>query len=350
MTYFIKQGNSFMVSETGQLDIYDSLPVGTYTINQDRNQNFYLERIENFSNPSRLYGDTEKHSNRILSTFKDRDASTGVLLAGEKGSGKSLLAKVLSAKSALNGISTIVINKPWHGDDFNKLIQGINQPCVILFDEFEKVYDRDKQEKILTLLDGMFPTKKLFVFTCNELRRIDEHLVNRPGRVYYMLEFKGLDENFICEYAQENLKNKDLLDGILTITPFFRSMNFDILKALIEEMNRYNEPAPDVLAMLNARPSISGEIKYSFDLFINNNKIERNNIDDLYWRGNPLSEIVDINYREYTSDGSDYKWVHLRFNPKEIILADPRSGKFVLEHNNARVVLTEEHISPYMFI
>lgn len=221
MTYFIKRGKNFMVSETGQLDIYDSLPVGTYTISQDINGNFYLETIDDFVNPSRLYGDTEKHADRILSTFKDRDASTGVLLTGEKGSGKSLLAKVLSAKSALDGIPTIVINKPWFGDSFNMLIQEINQPCVILFDEFEKVYDRDSQEKILTLLDGMFPTKKLFILTCNDLGRVDTHMVNRPGRIYYMLEFNGLDESFIHEYASENLKNKDHLAGILGVIPFF---------------------------------------------------------------------------------------------------------------------------------
>ena len=51
---------------------------------------------------------------------------------------------------AAQDVPTIVINAPWKGDKFNTFIQAIEQPCAILFDEFEKVYDRDDQEKILT--------------------------------------------------------------------------------------------------------------------------------------------------------------------------------------------------------
>lgn len=348
MTYFIKRGNSFMVSETGQLDLHETLPRGTYTITQDINGVFYLEAIEDFSNPARLYGGTEKNANHILSTFADREVSTGVLLAGEKGSGKSLLAKVLSAKALSDGIPTIVINKPWFGDDFNKIVQSINQPCVILFDEFEKVYDREQQEKILTLLDGVFPTKKLFVLTCNNLNRIDEHMVNRPGRIYYMLEFKGLDENFIVQYAEENLKNKDLISEILAITPVFRSMNFDILKALIEEMNRYGESAAEALKLLNAKPSVSEDTLYTLSMFIDGVPVEDKDLSDSVWRGNPLSQIIHSSYRKYR--GEDYDWVNVRFNSGDIVLAEPRNGKFIFEQERFRLVLKEEHISPYKFM
>jgi hypothetical protein len=38
------------------------------------------------------------------------------------------------------GVSTIVMNEPWSGERFNAFIQSIRQPCIMLFDEFEKVY------------------------------------------------------------------------------------------------------------------------------------------------------------------------------------------------------------------
>ena len=59
----------------------------------------------------------------------------------EKGSGKTLLAQhtsILAAKE--HGIPTIVVNKPWFGDNFNSFIQSISQPLIIFFDEFEKVH------------------------------------------------------------------------------------------------------------------------------------------------------------------------------------------------------------------
>src|SRR4029078_12619167 len=65
---------------------------------------------------------------------------TGALMVGEKGSGKSLLAKLVSANSQEKGLPTLIIPRPWCGDMFNRFLQSIEQPTVILFDEFEKVY------------------------------------------------------------------------------------------------------------------------------------------------------------------------------------------------------------------
>jgi SpoVK/Ycf46/Vps4 family AAA+-type ATPase len=101
-----------------------------------------------------MYGNTLRHTDRIINSFWKRPQQTGVLLNGEKGSGKTLLAKNISVELAKEGVPTIVINRDWTGDGFFKLLQDIDQPCVVLFDEFEKVYDREKQEEILTLLDA----------------------------------------------------------------------------------------------------------------------------------------------------------------------------------------------------
>ena len=87
---------------------------------------------------------------------------------------------------------------------------------MVLFDEFEKVYDSDEQEEMLTLLDGVFPSKKLFVLTCNDKWRVNQHMRNRPGRIFYMLDFTGLDEDFVVEYCHDNLKNLANIDGVLT--------------------------------------------------------------------------------------------------------------------------------------
>ena len=83
---------------------------------------------------------------RVLSTFESRPAATGILLEGEKGSGKSMLLKLLSINARKAGMPTIVINSPFCGDGFNTFIQSISQPAIIAFDEFEKIYNRDDQE------------------------------------------------------------------------------------------------------------------------------------------------------------------------------------------------------------
>ena len=233
MAYFLKNGNTFRVSSKEAMDLHEKLPAGNYTIAQDMMGNFYLEQIDDFEIPSKMYGNTLRHTGRIINTFWERPQQTGVLLNGEKGSGKTLLAKNISVELAKQDVPTIVINRDWKGDAFFKLLQDIDQPCVVLFDEFEKVYGREDQEQILTLLDGVFGSKKLYILTCNDKYRIDSHMRNRPGRIFYLLDFKGLDTAFIREYCEDRLNNKQHIDQICGLTSIFGQFNFDMLKALV---------------------------------------------------------------------------------------------------------------------
>lgn len=272
-TKFLRRANDWNVVDSSALNVHDALPGGNYIIRQDPVSNaLYLQSVEEFHAPPKFYGDTLQRAERILSTFQTRPAGTGVLLSGEKGSGKTLLARTVSIMAAERGIPTIIINAPWSGDAFFSFLNAITQPCIILFDEFEKVYSGNKdddglkpvhqqfygdnpaQNAILTLLDGVFQTKKLFMLTCNDKFGINRNMLNRPGRIFYALEFQGLDEQFVRDYATDNLKNKDRIEQIVRVAAMFEHFNFDMLKALIEEMNRYNESASDSLAMLNISP------------------------------------------------------------------------------------------------
>jgi hypothetical protein len=92
MAYFLKSGDKFTVKTKEALDLHDLLPLGTYTVGfNECSGQFYLEKIEPFQIEGKLYGDTNSTAARILSTFHDRPKSTGVLLAGEKGSGKTMV-------------------------------------------------------------------------------------------------------------------------------------------------------------------------------------------------------------------------------------------------------------------
>lgn len=254
MTYYIRNGNTYRVTDENAVDIANHLPGGNYTVKADQFGNLFLEMIEKFTPLKKYYGDAIRNGDRIMRTFSDRSSATGVMLTGEKGSGKTLLAKHLSILGYEQDIPTIVINSPWTGDSFNKLIQDIEQPLIVLFDEFEKVYDRDQQEKMLTLLDGVYPSKTLFILTCNDKWRVDSHMRNRPGRIFYAIDFKGLSQEFIEEYCNDNLIDKSQIDQVCKIASLFGEFNFDMLKAMVEDMNRYGETPQQVMRLLNAKP------------------------------------------------------------------------------------------------
>lgn len=336
MAYFLKSGNTYKVARKEALDLTEHLPGGNYTIGKDEmTGQFFLEHIDNFSIPSKIYGDCLKHTDRIVRTFTDRGASTGVMLTGEKGSGKTLLSKNVCQQLALQDIPTIVINAPWCGDKFNTFIQSIEQPCAILFDEFEKVYDRDQQEMILTLLDGVFPSKKLFLLTCNDKWRVDYHMRNRPGRIFYLIDFKGVDAQFIREYCQDNLEAKDHIERIVNVATMFKEFNFDMLKALVEEMNRYGETPQQALAMLNAKPEFDGDTKYEVKIVHQGKELQQQE-----FRGNPLSpEGVEIGFDPDPED-EDAEYVYKTFTATTLVTV--KNGQFVFEDKGTRILMSRK--------
>jgi hypothetical protein len=331
MSYFLKSGNTFRVTNKEQMDLHDQLPAGNYTVKQDAmTKQFYLEKIDSFEIKGKLYGNTTQHANRILNTFKDRTSSTGVMLTGEKGSGKTLLSKC--------------------GEGFNSFLQMIEQPCVILFDEFEKVYDREDQEKMLTLLDGVYPSKKLFILTCNDKWRVDSHMRNRPGRIFYMLDFRGLDASFIREYCEDNLNDKHHIESVCRIGSMFSEFNFDMLKAMVEDMNRYGETPQEVMQLLNAKPEFSDEGRYTVSLQVNGIDIDSKKTSPTEWRGNPLSTRINIDYRikddtktvTIDDDEDDETWEDSNFFNTDLKQVDPQTNKFVFVNEDGdRLVLTK---------
>ena len=343
MTYYICNGNQFDVAKEKSLDIRDRLPVGNYIIKErPLDGPLYLEGVDGFSSVNKLYGSTTRDAERILRTYQERGISTGVLLNGEKGSGKTLLAKTLSIEAAKLGIPTIIINAPWVGDKFNKFIQDIDQECIIMFDEFEKVYDSDKQEVILTLLDGVFPSKKLFVLTCNDKWRIDSHMRNRPGRIFYMLDFKGLEDEFIREYCEDTLKDKQYIEKICQVAATFAQFNFDMLKALVEEMNRYNESPREALRMLNAKPEFSGNSKFKVEWRVNGKLIDDENCEPNQWEGNPLlAERIHGGYDVDPAD-EDSDWKNFRFGVQDLTSVMPKEGRFVYKMGEAEITLIRQ--------
>jgi hypothetical protein len=285
------------------------------------------------------------------------------MLVGEKGSGKTLLSKNICVELAKQNVPTIVINHPWHGDKFNTLIQSIQQPCIVMFDEFEKVYNSDEQEQLLTLLDGIYSTKKLFLLTSNDKWRVDSHMRNRPGRIFYMVDFKGLDETFIREYCYDNLlSDTKTVDTIVSIASVFGAFNFDMLKALIEEMNRYGETPQEAMRILNVKAEFDTAVTYRVEVFKGERKSERGTTS---WTGAPLSaKEICVNYyikplkkteskSEFKTllsvptpteddDSNDDGWGDEDFTQDDLVRFNNKTGQFIFEKNGLTLILVKD--------
>lgn len=354
MTKYMQSATKFTLADDAAVTVHNSLPAGTYAVEMNEHTGqYYLKQVDDFK-IGKIYGDTTKHADRIYTTFEKRPNSTGVLLVGEKGSGKTLLARILSVKAYEKGVPTILINQPWCGEKFNLFIASINQPCVVIFDEYEKTYSRDQQEAMLTLLDGVYPTNKLFILTSNNKYAVDTHMINRPGRLFYQIEYKGVSEDFVREYCADNLDNKANVEGLVKLSTIFEKFNFDMLKAVVEEMNRYNETAQEAIDIMNIRAEGYTE---EYDVIVSNAggvlKEERQHINPLqkfrvsyFVKGaskNKLSVVngTDIEFEE--DDESNGHWVTINLDPGYIVAIN--NGTYTFKVGDVTVVCKHKPIS-----
>lgn len=244
--------------------IEPTLPPAFYTIEICPERGPHFSLIEPMTLPPKLYGDIAMRADRIKNTFASRKrGTTGVMLSGEKGSGKTLLGRKLAIDCCDAGMPVIVLNKPLAGDLLGHMLQSIGSPFVLFIDEFEKIYAKEHQEAMLTVLDGVFTLHMLAILTTNDETRLIDPLLNRPGRVFYRMHYAGLTPEFVREFATDHMRDATQVEELVRLAGLI-SLNFDQMSAIIEEMNRYGEKLIDAIQFLNVEID-TGEVRFSIE-------------------------------------------------------------------------------------
>jgi hypothetical protein len=126
-----------------------------------------------------------------------------------------------------------------------------------------------------------------------------------------------------------------------------------MLKALVEEMNRYNEAPEDALKMLNVKPEFDDGNSYKITLSVNGEELQETDLDEKEWHGNPLQKAVRVNYKFVENAGTeeeDWDWKQMRFEHVDLVKVDPNSGKFVFTNKDgASLVLTRNKEKSYNY-
>lgn len=253
MSYTLSQkGRVFNFVDAAVTKSHDLFPPGFYKFVLTQFGYHIVQLDSDYLVPeTKLYGSAEKRADRILNTFKERNRSTGVLLSGSKGTGKTLLMRTVGIKAVEEGMPVFIIDEAHYDSAFMDYIEKIQQRVVFLYDEYEKLYDSEEaQNGMLRIFDGVSNVNILSVLAVNNYP--SEYLIDRPGRMFYHFKYGTLEEQFVREYAIDNLANQENVNGLVAVSKMYGVFSFDVLKAYVEEMNRYNETARQVMEVINA--------------------------------------------------------------------------------------------------
>lgn len=152
---------------------------------------------------------------------KTSKLSTGVMLSGIKGTGKTVMAKVIAKNSNL---PIIVVDEDYPTGRINDFFRKFETPVTIIFDEVDKHWDT---EDLLGWLDGVQTNaKKLVLFTCNNEDRVNDYLKDRCSRVRYIRHFEANDN---ARFLREILRDKGIAEDKIEDTYTFIVNNFGLL-------------------------------------------------------------------------------------------------------------------------
>lgn len=220
---------------------YKSIPVGSYDVCFNKMIGFYMvPRPDLEPHEDKIYGNHEEKVNKVMRAYDLFDRNMGIILSGQKGAGKSLFARILAEKAIKRGMPVITVAAPYPG--VASFLASIEQEIVVIFDEFEKIFSKkdnyDPQEDMLSLFDGMDNGKKMFVITCNEVNKLNQYMLNRPGRFHYHFVISSPSSDEVRQYMEDKL-SKEYYGYIDRIVGFANTVNitYDYLRAIAFELN-----------------------------------------------------------------------------------------------------------------
>lgn len=268
----VSTGSTYRIFDES-VRVFNDLPVGTYKVRFNPMAGFSLQKVEDLrSNGEKAYGTLEKRVKKIIRTFQNTTRSLGVLASGDKGMGKTMMLRTLADKARTElSIPVIIVdsNAPGLADFLDTIGESI-----VVFDEFEKVFriddeGKDSQSQFLGLFDGMSTTKRMYVVTVNEINRVSDYLINRPGRFHYHLRFDYPRADEVREYMGDNGIPSDQIDKVVSFTNV-ANVNYDHLRAIAFELSG-GEDFYEVISDLNIKRT--ERVRYQIELVFDTGKM-----------------------------------------------------------------------------
>jgi len=298
------------------LKTFDELPAKIYNVRFNPMSGFSLvsKSDESIVKEEKIYGVHTAKLEKVMNTFKVMNRSLGVMLSGDKGMGKSLFIHLLSEKALELGMPVIIVDNAYVG--ITNYIDSIEQECLVLFDEFEKVFNEqdnsEPQSKLLGLFDGMSHTKRIYAITVNDLSRVNSYMINRTGRFHYHLRFQYPTGDELRTYLQDKVEEKywgeiDSVEKFHSRVP----MNYDSLRSIAFELN-LGETFSEAIKDLN----IMKDNYLSYQL----TAMYHNGVQKLITDKERLDmfskELQRCNLIMKSNSGSEI-WVDIEFNPED---------------------------------
>ena len=295
MITFNVSGSHVFLGDVDNKNMYETLPFGTYDVEYDgQNDRFYLTSREAFKQ-SKMYGNAHELAKKTWNTYNHTDKSVGSVFVGDKGSGKTELAKEICRLSYL---PVVIISRSFDSAKLTSFLSKLTD-CVIFFDEFGKFYRKDdgqynSQASFLPFFDGTTQHKYMTIVTENDKQLLNQFLFFRPGRFRYVRTYLKLPLDVVHEYMADMKCDPKFIEDVVAYYGNVNIFSFDILQAIVDENRIYGYGIDEMVLDLN----IQQQFYYIIDLKSVTKNGEVVEVSPLNRRLNEKPEVYNIYDKE----------------------------------------------------
>lgn len=339
-------------------NIVDLIPKGCYIISRQNKPpfNFFIKRRDNVVA-------TDLHNsnslvNRIINSFNSSTTNLGVLLHGLKGMGKT--KTILQIIERLQDKMPIIFIEESISLDseFIEFINLLGSRIVLVFDEFDHYFttkdDSDtNQQKLLPILDGVASKANqtiLTLLTVNDLNRVHDSFLGRPGRVRYTVEYNKIILSELIEYLKSHGYDDALINNIKTTWIKTNKFTWDILMTILNELKLYPQLSyNEVVSVINIEHLMQFKVVASDKMIVTS--VDSSGYDkDLNFAhyvgtiiNNPLStgETVVLNMSSFDNEDT----FNFDLRPKTLVAYDNTTGIYRF-NDSGFIIETKDYILP----
>jgi hypothetical protein len=299
---FDKKGNIFYPITPVKSDtLRDHLPAAIYTIAVTEDGIGLKHFRGRFKTPGKIYGSHAARKKQVLETYDSRNGSTGVILTGAKGTGKSLLTEDIANAMIDRGVPVIYIEDGFPPTAIRHIVRTAG-PCMVVFEEFGKIYpipadprERNGQSDLLSLFSDSSLNKVLFIVTENAKETISPLYFSRPDRFLFWFRYEPPKMEVLKSVLGDDFVMQAALEAYLSC--YLRSAANDSVGGVGGYGSAYGIDTINTIAALVRRyPTLDefvrGAYNYNIPLLVTTViNVEQSGEKSMEWRIDPSFEL-----------------------------------------------------------
>jgi hypothetical protein len=238
---FFDYTNHVEIRQVYEANRHEKLAAYVYRVRPTKEGLDLMKDRKRFSMPKKIFGKHHFYRDEIMDAYNGKTGSTGVILNGLKGSGKSMLGEDLCNVALKQELPVLVIDHVIPAEALRQILKIIG-PCVVYMDEFGKIYSGSDREGMLTLFSDTDVKKVLFIVTSNKKEELNKYMLNRPGRFQFCITYRGIDRATVQEILTYNKITGEMYEAMLGYV-CTHSLSFDMINYICPLAKKYKSAA-----------------------------------------------------------------------------------------------------------